>query len=252
MTGISYVTETWNLTAGCTRQNAGCLNCWGQGMAARLAAKGIAGYGGVTKDSKWTGEVHLLTRNLGKPFHWKKPRRIFVCSMSDIFHQDVPDWYFRAVLGITKGARQHAYLLFTKRYERAMNILTNCMPLPHAWIIFSISNQEIADFARPYLENIAYRGWNTGVSYEPALGPIDWRGYEFIKWIVCGAESGKDRRPFEVKWAFDASLWAYINKILFYTKQASAFGPGQQGNIPDWLWNVKEPIPLPGEPPPIH
>lgn len=245
MTAIPYVDESWNLTAGCSMVNAGCLNCWGIQMAARLAARGIAGYEGTTKDGKWIRPIHLLPRNLNKPVNWEAPRRIFVNSMSDIFHEEIPDWYFGSVLGIMRRANQHVYLLFTKRYKRAHDILSNLSLPPNVWIIFSVSNQEIADFARPYLKCLATWGWNTGVSYEPALGPVDWRGWEFIKWMVVGAESGKDRRPFEIKWAMETYHWAWQQNILFYMKQGSAFKPSQQGCIPDPLWNYKEVVPLP-------
>lgn len=247
MTAIPYCDKSWNLTAGCSMVNAGCTHCWAQAMAARMAANALGGYENVVKDGKWTGQVNLRPCNLSKPLYWKKPRRIFVCSMSDIFHERIPKDYIDRTFSMMVATPRHSYLLFTKRYERAVNILANHALLSNIWIVFSVSNQEVADFARPYLNQVASWGWNTGVSYEPALGAVDWGGWEFIKWMVCGGESGSKRRPFDIAWMQDAYLWAQLRDIPFYAKQDSAFKPGQQGRISDFLWGIKEVVPLPKE-----
>ncbi len=247
MTTIPYIDKTWELTAGCSKKNVGCKNCYAVNLAARFQAKGLLGYDGIVKDDNWTGRVNTLARNLGKPLHWREPMRVFVNSRSDLFHEKVDADYIDGAITMMHAANQHAYLVFTKRFGRAANILAQWGQLPNAWIIFSISNQEIADFARPYLEQIASWGWNTGISFEPALGMVNWDGWEFIKWMVCGAESGARRWPFDVEWMQAAYHWAFMNCVPFYAKQDGAFKPGQQGRIPDWLWNTKDVIPLPGE-----
>lgn len=124
---IEWTDVTWNPVAGCSLASSGCTNCYAMRMAARLEAMGMAKYSGLTRKSggksKWTGKVNLDEQALIAPLRWKKPRKVFVNSMSDMFHPDVPDDFIRRVWDVMEQTPQHEYQLLTKRPERMRDTL---------------------------------------------------------------------------------------------------------------------------------
>ena len=125
-TSIEWTDATWNPVAGCTIMTAGCTNCYAMRMAARLEAMGVEKYKGLTRKTggraKWTGKITLDEKSLDIPSTWKKPRRVFVNSMSDLFHSDVPADFIREVWPSMEGTPRHTYQILTKRPDRMADI----------------------------------------------------------------------------------------------------------------------------------
>ena len=224
---IEWTDATWSPVVGCTKCSPGCLNCYAERMACRLAGMGAKGYneGILTAKGQWTGNVKCLESALNKPLHWKKPRRIFVCSMSDLFHPKVPFEFIHKVFSVTQEAWWHKYLILTKRPKRLLEFTQTCarhdkygqliepgtgkyyhyrMAWPHdnVHIGVSISNQAEADEKIPILLQIpaqipATVRW---LSIEPMLGGIK------LKWNIvypsqrCSAHIRNEPPPKGVDW----------------------------------------------------
>ena len=123
---ILWCNETWNPVRGCSRVSAGCENCYAELMAARFSGPGLWGEGlakFVHGKPHWTGKIKLVEERLEQPLRWKKPRRIFVNSVSDLFHPDVPDEFIAAVFAVMANCQQHTFLILTKRPERMLSFL---------------------------------------------------------------------------------------------------------------------------------
>lgn len=240
MTSIEWTDKTWNPVVGCSLVSAGCENCYAMGVAGRrmsAAHKGLTVLRAHGKGQRWTGEVRYLPERLATPLGWRKPRRVFVNSMSDLFHEAVPDDVIAAVFGVMAATPQHTYQVLTKRPERArawfrwyegesdaspyaavcaareeflhaghlhardaLAAHSDAWPLPNVWIGVSVEDQETADERIPVLLDLpAAIRWG---SYEPALGPVDFNLWlDALDWIVVGGESGVRARPFDVAWA---------------------------------------------------
>ena len=224
MTKIQWTDETWNPLRGCSRVSEGCRNCYAEKMAARFDGPGLA-YAGLTKDRKWNGRVTFIADKLDQPLHWKKPRRIFVNSMSDLFHENVPDEWIDRIFAVMALSPQHVFQVLTKRPDRMCKYLQlKRYPLPNVWLGVSVEDQETADRRIPILlDTQAAIRW---VSYEPALGPVDlthitvetrWAQKSFdalesdsvaepnanatsLDWVVVGGESGPGARPCDLEW----------------------------------------------------
>ncbi len=197
-TNIEWTDDVWNPIAGCTIVSKGCTNCYAMHMAARLAARGQPKYAGLTKvvngHPVWTGKIAVAGEpGFSQPLRWTKPRRIFVNSMSDLFHEDVPVDVIDRVFAIMALAPQHTYQVLTKRPERMRDYLANpdledrltdlwrgdnsdratwniLLPLRNVWLGVSVEDQATADERIPLLlETPAAVRW---ISAEPLLGPI--------------------------------------------------------------------------------
>lgn len=181
---ISWTDETWNPVAGCTKCSPGCLNCYAEKMAARLKWIGNDNpqyLGKTDAEGNWTGKIECCDWLLGKPLHWKTPRRIFVCSMSDLFHEKVPFEFIARVFLIAQRCPWHTFLLLTKRIEKALEFYKWDYPLGLAkeWgqlgnihLGVSISTQAEADEKIPIL--LQTPAAVRFVSVEPMLEYIDW------------------------------------------------------------------------------
>lgn len=241
-TSISWADMTWNPITGCSKVSAGCKNCYAKAVTER--------FGGDFS------EVMLHLDLLEQPLHWKKPRRIFVNSMSDTFHKDVPDEFIDRIYEVMLEASQHTYLVLTKRPARMQScvrrwlgygslpggILTEKM-LENIWLGVSVEDQASADERIPVLlETPAAVRW---LSVEPLLGPIDlpWEalsGETSLRWVVIGGESGPKHRSCELAWIDDLVESCWSADVNVYVKQDSHRLPGQQGRIPDAMWAKKE------------
>lgn len=261
---IEWTEEVWNPLTGCTRIGQGCKNCYAERMSKRLIAMGRTEYAG-TVDAKghWTGNINLLHDKVRDPLRWKKPRRIFVNSMSDLFHQDVPQAFINDVMTVMQNAPQHTYLILTKRYDRPPLALYPQDASPQVWIGYSICNNEDARKAREFLRMVDRDGWNTWISYEPALEQVDWRGFEFVKWLVCGGESGPHARPMHPYWARKARDWCQRSMVPFFFKQWGEWKPVAElydddgpdkafEEIDHWLAQMEPNGTIPVMTPPIH
>jgi protein gp37 len=274
--GITWTNETWNCIRGCSRVSTGCINCYAERMAARFSKigqpyEGLAKMHDVTKvapngkkylagDPRWTGEVRFIPERLEDPIRWKRPRMIFVNSMSDLFHEKVPDEWLVKIFNVMVKAERHTFQCLTKRPERMMEWMNHLYegrtaPAPphNVWMGVSVENQETADYRIPLLlQTPAAVRW---VSYEPALGPVDfsqivmpdgdhvgnlsWYDHDAddeakLNWIVVGGESGPGARPFDVQWARDTVKQCKAAGVACFVKQFGAHvitdgiaGPGE-------------------------
>lgn len=267
---IEWTDATWNPIVGCALVSPGCTNCYAMRMAARLEAMGQAAYAGTTKPSAagavWTGKVSLHRPALFKPLDWKKPRSIFVNSMSDLFHPAVRVEDIVDVFTVMAIAHQHDFQILTKRSDRMRrfiwqpNLLAQIYanwygfsggarevhgwPLPNVLIGVSVEDQRRADERRRDLRSLAELGWRTFVSYEPALGPVDWTGWEFLSGLISGGESGPGARPTPPDWHRAARDFCAAHGIPYFFKQWGAWAPFHTGGIteasgseqPDIAW----------------
>jgi protein gp37 len=150
-TSIEWTDATWNPVAGCTVLTAGCTNCYAMRMAARLDAMGTQKYCGLTRKSGrravWTGRIRLDHESLGTPRTWSKPRKVFVNSMSDLFHDDVPVQFIARVWEVMKDTPRHTYQILTKRPERMAQVLAqkSFEVLPNVWLGTSVEDERVLD-----------------------------------------------------------------------------------------------------------
>jgi len=245
MTKIEWADETWNPITGCTPISEGCQNCYAKRIAKRLAGR----YGYPREDPF---RVTFHEDRLHQPKNWR-PRRIFVCSMGDLFHEDVADEWIKAVFDTIYRYRHHEYMILTKRPERLRDMIGDLLRdvyslanwregmLPdHLQIGVTAENQKRADERIPILLQIpaAVRF----VSVEPMLGYIDldktcgkswcWRGD--LDWVICGAETGPKARPMQIDWAIDLKNQCKAANVPFFFKKAS-----KGDTVPDEL-NIRE------------
>ncbi len=201
-TSIEWTDATWNPVAGCTIMSAGCTNCYAMRMAARLEAMGVEKYKGLTRKSggraKWTGAISLDEKALSIPATWSKPRNVFVNSMSDLFHPDVPVDFVRKVWRAMKDTRRHTYQILTKRPDRMAEILSDGFDvLPNVWLGTSVEDGRVLhrlDDLRSVPAAVRF------VSYEPLIGSVKGGNLEGIQWAIVGGESGPNARPMDPAW----------------------------------------------------
>lgn len=230
MSKIEWTEKTWNPLAGCTRVSPGCQHCYAERMAKRQIAIGNKNYEGtVDKHGRWTGRINLIPDALDKPLHWRKPRMVFVNSMSDLFHEGVPLEFIDKVFVVIKDwrAAHHTFQILTKRPERMERYFrsrTWARP-SNVHLGVSVENQETSDERIPWLlKTPAAVRW---VSYEPALGPVDffmvkphwfWAG-SGIDGIVMGCESGPGARPMDLDWVRSVRDQCQEAGVSFFFKQ---------------------------------
>lgn len=216
MTKIEWTDETWNPVTGCTKISPGCKNCYAERMARRLAGR----YGYPEQPNHF--KVTLHPDRLDQPLRWREPRMIFVNSMSDLFHEDVPFDFISKVMDVIERAPQHTFQVLTKRPAHIKqwaywdNPQTIDLP-DNLWLGVSVENQKTANERRE-----AFRQVPAAVkflSYEPALGPVDWIGWGFIDWLICGGESGPKARPMHPDWARAARDQCQAAGVPFFFKQ---------------------------------
>ncbi|MGB3502568.1 MAG: DUF5131 family protein [Mesorhizobium sp.] len=202
-TSIEWTDATWNPVAGCTVLTAGCANCYAMRMAARLEAMGVAKYAGLTRKSggraKWTGKITLDRASLEAPMNWKKPRRVFVNSMSDLFHARVPEEFIRRVWAVMEATPHHTYQILTKRPDRMATVLTSpgFDVLPNVWLGTSVEDGRVLhriDELRAVPAAIRF------ISFEPLIGSVARGNLAGIHWAIVGGESGPQARPMDPRW----------------------------------------------------
>ena len=219
---IEWTDATWNPVAGCSLASAGCTNCYAMRMAARLDAMGVPKYQGLTRKTggraKWTGMVRCDPASLNVPRRWRKSRKVFVNSMSDLFHADVPEDFIREVWQVMKETPRHDYQLLTKRPERMRAILSQ--PgfdiLPNVWVGTSVESGDVVDRIEHLRATPAAIRF---ISFEPlisSVGPVDLRG---IAWAIVGGESGPAARPMLEDWVLEIKRQCRRDDTAFFFKQ---------------------------------
>ena len=221
-TKIEWADSSWNPVAGCTHVSPGCDNCYADRIATRFA--GSPNYPNGF-------EVTLHPNRLNLPRKWSKPKRIFVCSMADLFHKDVPDDFIDQVFETMEDTPHHTYMLLTKRPQRMSRILGSLynsdgesgdVP-PNIWIGTSVENQ---DYTWRLNSLKHHRASVRFVSAEPLLGPLDLREWhDMLDWIIVGGESGSGHRPMDPEWARTIRDHAKGERPAFFMKQMAGKGP---------------------------
>ncbi len=219
-TSIEWTDATWNPVAGCTVLSPGCTNCYAMRMAARLDAMGMSKYKGLTRKSggrsKWTGKVRLDRTALDIPGGWKKPRRIFVNSMSDLFHEAVTTDFIAEVWSVMEATPQHTYQILTKRPDRMAEITASLSVLKNVWLGASV---ECADYLDRIDDLRKVRATVRFISFEPLLGSVAAADLTDIHWAIVGGESGPRSRPMLKEWVDEIETLSRDAGTAFFFKQ---------------------------------
>lgn len=198
---IEWTDATWNPVAGCTVLTSGCTNCYAMRMAARLSAMGLPKYQGLTRKSGqryvWTGEVTLDHAALDAPRNWRKPRLIFVNSMSDLFQEAVPFEFISQVWATMAATPRHTYQILTKRPDRMAELAQGLPVLPNVWLGTSVENDAVLDRLEHLRRTSAAVRF---VSFEPLIGSVADADLSQIHWAIVGGESGPRARPMSEDW----------------------------------------------------
>jgi len=227
-TKIEWTNETWNPVRGCSKVSAGCDNCYAVRQAARFSAHGAPYHGlvSVFGPPRWTGMVQLVESVLEKPLHWRKPRRVFANSMSDLFHERLSDRAIDAVWEVMARCPQHTFQVLTKRPERAVEWVQRkklFIELHNVWLGVSVENQTAADERIEELQQ--FPAALRFVSCEPMLAGVDLtRFLPQLDWVICGCETGPGARPMLEAWARDLRDQCQDAGVPFFLKQLSRYG----------------------------
>ena len=225
---IEWTDLTWNPVVGCSIASAGCKNCYAMRMAARLQAMGPEIYEGLTQRSKrgavWTDKVLCHEESVEIPLTWRKARRVFVNSMSDLFHTDVPAEFVRRIWSVMERTPQHHYQILTKRPHRMAALLRDIAPEPlqNVWLGTSVEDERVIDRIDQLREVPASVRF---ISFEPLIGDVGQVDLTDIHWAIVGGESGPRSRPMDEQWvenildqcldagtAFFFKQWGGVNK----------------------------------------
>lgn len=226
-TEIEWTDSTWNPVAGCSIVSAGCTNCYAMNMARRLASMEMSKYKGLTRTSGgkaiWTGKVRLDQGSLSIPYKWKKPRKIFVNSMSDLFHDAVSLDFIRAVWKVMKETPQHHYQILTKRPERMALIVSLEIGeiLPNVWLGTSVEAADVAYRIEHLCHTPAAIRF---VSFEPLIRSVGRVNLSGIDWAIVGGESGPRSRPVKEEWIDEIFDQCSITDTAFFFKQWGSWG----------------------------
>ena len=226
-TQIEWTDATWNPIAGCSIVSSGCTHCYAMEMAHRLKAMGVAKYDGLTRKSGnrtiWTGVVREDRDALAIPYRWRKPRKIFVNSMSDLFHEHVSEAFIAAVWQVMRETPQHNYQILTKRPERMEAILRAVIAevLPNVWLGASVENGDaVSRIATLRRVPAAIRF----ISFEPLIGPVGSVDLSGIDWAIVGGESGRSARPIKEWWIDEIHRQCACCGTAFFFKQWGTWG----------------------------
>jgi protein gp37 len=253
---IEWTDATWNPVTGCTSVSDGCRNCYAKRMVERFPkAHGPAQWADVDREVQFS-DIIIHPARLDQPLRWKKPRRIFVCSMGDLFHEDVSEEWIDKVIGTMYLAPQHTFMVLTKRPERMRDYIAvgnfdkRTWPIRNLWLGVTAENQEMADQRIPIL--LQTPAAVRFVSVEPMLEPMDLERYLWgtvgdtagyfdrngkrrsrgaggqmlmasplnaLHWVICGGESGPGARPMHPNWARSLGDQCHEAGVPFFFKQ---------------------------------
>ncbi len=225
---IEWTDATWNPVAGCTIVSAGCTHCYAMEMARRLEAMGMKKYAGLTRKSGtrdiWTGLVREDNDALTAPSKWKSPRKIFVNSMSDLFHEGVSEHFIQRVWAVMRDTPRHNYQILTKRPERMASVVASMGSggiLPNVWLGTSVESREVISRVK-YLQGIpaAIRF----ISFEPLIESVGEVNLDGIHWAIVGGESGRNARPIRETWIDEIHEQCQRSGTAFFFKQWGTWG----------------------------
>lgn len=219
---IEWTEATWNPIAGCLMVSPGCTNCYAMRMAGRLESMGLPKYRGTTRRSGarfvWTGRVVVDDHALSIPAQWRKPRRIFVNSMSDLFQDAVPIEFIGKVWHAMETANWHTYQILTKRPERMRALLSSgdFKVLPYVWLGTSVESGDYVDRIDLLQDTPAAVRF---ISFEPLVGRIGAVDLRNIDWAIVGGESGPRCRPMDQIWVREIRVACDEQGVAFFFKQ---------------------------------
>jgi protein gp37 len=218
-TSIEWANRSWNPVTGCSPVTQGCAHCYAEAMAKRLQAMGSPRY---ANGFQVTLHEDLLTL----PLTWKQPSRIFVNSMSDLFHTRVPDDFLARAFSVMRQAHWHTFQILTKRPGRLRQLATMLDWPPNVWVGVSIeSDRFVARANAPRLVPAAVRF----LSCEPLLGPLPSLNLDGIGWVIVGGESGLGARPMELSWVRDLIQMCRERGVAVFVKQIGSVWARQHG-----------------------
>ena len=231
-TGIEWTETTWNPSTGCDRTSHGCDNCYALTLAKRLKAMGNPRYQN-DGDPKHSGPGFGLTLHedlLELPHRWRAPRVVFVNSMSDLFHPDVPLDFIQRVFKVMADTPRHTYQILTKRSKRLASLAAKLDWPPNVWMGVSIESKRYA-FRINHLRSVpaAVRF----ISAEPLLGPLPNLDLSSIHWLIAGGESGHNARPMNEEWVLDLRDQCAAADVAFFFKQWGGRTPKAGGRVLD-------------------
>lgn len=206
---IEWTESTWNPLTGCTKVSLGCANCYAERLSKRLKAMKNPNY-------SHGFDITLHNNTLDQPLKWKQPRTIFVNSMSDLFHEEVPDEFIFKVFDVMKRATWHCFQILTKRSERLIDIGPKLPWMPHIWMGVSVENQDYT-FRINHLQRTGAK--LKFLSLEPLIGNISNLELTDIGWVIVGGESGPKARPMENSWVINIRNQCVEKGVPFFFKQ---------------------------------
>lgn len=217
---IEWTEQTWNPVVGCTKISAGCKNCYAETMAKRLQAMGTPGYE--------TGfALTLLPQRLADPMKRTKPTVYFLNSMSDLFHERVPDDYIDQVMAVVAKTPQHTYQILTKRAQRMARYFGKGRAVPpNAWMGVSVENKKHGVPRIKHLRQVPAR--IRFLSVEPLLEDVGQLDLTDIHWVIVGGESGPKARPMKPEWAEAVQRQCDEQRVAFFFKQWGGWGADGQ------------------------
>ncbi|OYU51114.1 MAG: hypothetical protein CFE27_13735 [Alphaproteobacteria bacterium PA1] len=231
---IEWTEATWNPVVGCNVISPGCTNCYAMRMARRLEAMGQPKYTGTTHISggrpKWNGVVRVDEDSLKLPSTWRNGRMIFVNSMSDLFHEDVPLEFVHQVFEVMKSTPQHTYQILTKRAQR-LEALSHELDWPdNIWMGVSVEN---ADYLHRIDNLRRTKAAVKFLSLEPLLGPLNGMNLLGIDWVIAGGESGPGARPMAPSWVRAIRDQCGSARVAFHFKQWGGVNKKKSGRTLD-------------------
>lgn len=206
---IEWTEMTWNPTTGCNKVSQGCKFCYAEIMSKRLQSMGIEKY----KDNF---EVKIHEDALSTPYTWKKPKIVFVNSMSDLFHEKVPTSFIQRVFNVMRENPQHVFQILTKRAERLYELNSELKWSHNIWMGVSVEDQKVEsriDFLRKTDAKVKF------LSLEPLIGPLPCMNLKNIDWVIVGGESGHNPRPMNPDWVIDIQEQCKRKDVAFFFKQ---------------------------------
>lgn len=218
---IEWTEATWNPVTGCTKISPGCKHCYAERMAKRLQAMGQPNY---ADGFQLTLQDHALTL----PLKWKKPQTIFVNSMSDLFHPEVPLEFIQRVFAVMRQADWHRFQVLTKRSERLRELSDQLEWAPNIWMGVSVESEKYT----PRIDDLRATGAHVKfLSLEPLLGPLSELRLEGIHWAIAGGESGPGARPISEDWVVDVRDQCVRSGVPFFFKQWGGVNKKRTGRL---------------------
>ena len=229
---IEWTEATWNPTRGCSRISPGCHHCYAERFARRLDGPDKP-YEGLTKQTRngprWSGRLRLVEESLHQPLHWRRPRLIFVNSMSDLFHERVPFEFIARVFAVMEHAHWHTFQLLTKRSTRLMECSAKLKWPPNVWMGVSVEN---AHWLHRVDHLVSVPAHVRFLSVEPLLGPVS-LSLANIHWVIVGGESGPRARPLHPDWVRSIRDQCISASVPFFFKQWGGVRKKEAGRVLD-------------------